>query len=184
LNSYNELIMKYFSNPLNLEKPVSTIVHKIMESKSIFIIGNGGSASTAEHFATDLLFVKSIQIQAKIKVSALSSNSSSITAIANDIGFNKVFSHQLNRFAEEGDLCIFISASGNSDNLLEAMKVCKLLNIETLAILGFDGGKLKVFADHVLHFETEIGRYAEVEDVHLSICHQISTLVREQLSVA
>jgi D-sedoheptulose 7-phosphate isomerase len=184
LNSYNELLRNYFTNPLNLEKSVNLISKKVIEKKSIFIIGNGGSASTAEHFATDLLFIKFNEIKNKIKVIALSSNSASLTAIANDIGFDKVFSHQLNRFAEEGDLCIFISASGNSENLTEAMKICKEQKIETIAIVGFDGGKLKLSADQVLHFETEIGRYAEVEDVHLSICHQISLLVRNKLLVS
>ena len=181
MNSYNELLKNYFTNPLNLEKSASLIIDKITQGKAVFIIGNGGSASTAEHFATDLLFIKFDQIKDKIKVMALSSNSASITAIANDIGFDKIFSHQLNRFAEEGDLCILISASGNSENLTQAMKICKQQKIETIAILGFDGGKLKFLADQVLHVETEIGRYAEVEDIHLSICHQISLLVREKL---
>ena len=87
------------------------IVAKINSGSSIWIMGNGGSASTAEHFETDLSYIKKESGFAKIKAFAITSNSSLITAIANDIGFDKVFSHQLNRKAAKGDICFIISAS-------------------------------------------------------------------------
>ena len=161
-----------------MDEPTNQIIAKIKSNKNVWIIGNGGSASTAEHFATDLQLIKYPQIKQEIRAFALTANSSILTAIANDIGYDEVFSHQLFRMASSEDLCILISASGNSENLIRAIGVCKQKKISTLAILGFDGGKLKSLADAVIHFETESGFYAEVEDVHLSICHQLSLKVR------
>jgi D-sedoheptulose 7-phosphate isomerase len=181
MKEYNELLKDYYSNPVNMEVAVELIAEKIFNGKSIWIIGNGGSASTAEHFEVDLMFIKQESLEKKIKVTALTSNSAAITAIANDKGYENVFSTQLERKAQSEDLCIIISASGNSKNLLEANKTCKMIGIQTLAILGFDGGELLTTSDFVLHFATELGLYGVVEDVHLSICHQISQLVLSKL---
>ena len=164
-----------------MDEPSSRIIEKIESNKNIWIMGNGGSASTAEHFATDLQLIKYPNIKQEIKAFALTANSSIITAISNDIGYDQIFSHQLFRMASPEDLCILISASGNSENLIRAINVCKQKSINTLAILGFDGGALISLADSSIHFKTEIGHYAEVEDVHLSICHQLSHKVRDHL---
>ena len=145
-------------------------------------MGNGGSASTAEHFETDLSFIRKGTSFPKIKVSALTSNSSLISAIANDIGYENVFLHQLFRMAERGDLCIFISASGNSENLLKAADAAKQIGLRTFGLLGFNGGKLEQSLDNSIIVKTEIGRYGPVEDVHLAICHAISEIVGEKLS--
>jgi D-sedoheptulose 7-phosphate isomerase len=177
VKKYNDLLKDYYSNPLDIEKAVELIIEKIINGKSIWVIGNGGSASTAEHFEIDLMFIKQDSIENKIKVTALTSNSAVITAIANDKGYEYIFSSQLERKAQKGDLCIIISASGNSKNLVEANKVCKTIGIQTLTILGFDGGKLLKTSDVSLHFKSEYGQYGVVEDVHLSICHQISQAV-------
>ena len=179
MDTYNQTLKNYFSNPINLDEPAGQIIEKIKTNKNLWIIGNGGSASTAEHFATDLQLIKYPQVKQEIRAFALTANSSIITAISNDIGFDEIFSHQLFRMANPEDLCILISASGNSQNLIRAINVCKQKNINTLAILGFDGGALKSLADKSIYFETEIGSYAEVEDVHLSICHQLSLKVRD-----
>jgi len=177
VKKYNDLLKDYYSNPLNIEKAVDLIVEKIINGKSIWVIGNGGSASTAEHFEIDMMCIKQDLQEKKVKVTALTSNSAVITAIANDKGYEHVFSTQLERKAQNGDLCIIISASGNSKNLIEASKYCKTTGIQTLAILGFDGGELLKTSGLTLHFVTEYGQYGVVEDVHLSICHQISQSV-------
>jgi D-sedoheptulose 7-phosphate isomerase len=174
---YNDSLKNYYSNPLNIEKSVELIIDKIISGKSIWVIGNGGSASTAEHFEIDMMYIKQDLQEKKVKVTALTSNSSVVTAIANDKGYEHIFSTQLERKAQNGDLCIIISASGNSKNLVEASKYCKTTGIQTLAILGFDGGELLKTCDITLHFKTEYGQYGVVEDVHLSICHQISQSV-------
>jgi D-sedoheptulose 7-phosphate isomerase len=181
MKKYNETLREYYSNPLNIEKAVELIIGKIISEKSILVIGNGGSASTAEHFEIDMMYIKQDALEKKVKVTALTSNSAVITAIANDKGYEHIFSTQLERKAKKGDLCIIISASGSSKNLVEASKYCKTNGIQTLAILGFDGGELLKTSDLNLHFKTPHGQYGVVEDVHLSLCHQISQLVLTEL---
>ena len=159
---------------LNIEKVTQIIFDCILNNNSIWILGNGGSASTAEHFETDLSFVRHENKGLKINASALTSNSSLITAISNDIGFESVFSHQLERKASKGDLCIVISASGNSLNLINAVKVAKQLELRSIGLLGFNGGELASQVDFCIVVKTETGKYGPVEDVHLAICHAIS----------
>ena len=159
---------------LNIKKATQIIFDCISNENSIWILGNGGSASTAEHFETDLSFVRYDKKTLKINASALTSNSSLITAISNDIGFEKIFSHQLQRKASKGDLCIVISASGNSLNLINGVKVAKLMGLTSIGLLGFDGGELAGQVDFSIVVKTEIGKYGPVEDAHLAICHAIS----------
>jgi len=153
----------------------------IMNGNSIWIMGNGGSASTAEHFETDLSYVRMGSDFPKVRVAALSSNSAVISAIANDIGYENIFSHQLHRKASSGDVCIFISASGNSPNLLKAAQTAKDLGLVSIGILGFDGGKLAQDVDHLAIVRTEIGKYGPVEDMHLAICHELAGLLAQRL---
>lgn len=159
---------------LDVKKATQIIFDCISNKNSIWILGNGGSASTAEHFETDLSFVRYDKKTLKINASALTSNSSLITAISNDIGFEKIFSHQLQRKASKGDLCIVISASGNSLNLINGVKVAKLMGLTSIGLLGFDGGELAGQVDFSIIVKTEIGKYGPVEDAHLAICHAIS----------
>jgi len=182
MKNYNDTLSNYYSNPLNIEKAVELIIKTIISEKSIWVIGNGGSASTAEHFEIDMMYIKQDSVEKKVKVTALTANSAVITAIANDKGYEHVFSTQLERKGQNGDLCIIISASGNSKNLIEASKMCKSIGIQTLSILGFDGGELLKTSNITLHFKTDYGQYGVVEDVHLSICHQISQSVLAEIA--
>ena len=166
----------------DIESAANSIFDCIAGQKSIWIIGNGGSASTAEHFETELSFIRTGNSFPKTKVSALTSNSALISAIANDIGFENIFSHQLFRKAEPGDLGIFISASGNSENLLKAVGAARQIGMKTLGLLGFDGGELLQILDNSVVVKTEIGKYGPVEDIHLAICHAISEIVGQKLS--
>ncbi len=159
---------------LNINEATDIILNCISSENSIWIFGNGGSASTAEHLETDLSFVRHEIKTLKIRASALTGNSALITAIANDIGFENIFSQQLQRKAIKGDLCIVISASGKSSNLINAVKIAKQIGLRTIGLLGFDGGELAKQVDFSIIVETEIGKYGPVEDVHLAICHAIS----------
>ena len=158
----------------NINEAADIILNCISSENSIWIFGNGGSASTAEHLETDLSFVRHEIKPLKIRASALTGNSALITAIANDIGFENIFSHQLLRKAIKDDLCIVISASGKSLNLINAVKIAKQIGLRTIGLLGFDGGELAKQVDFSIIVETEIGKYGPVEDVHLAICHAIS----------
>jgi D-sedoheptulose 7-phosphate isomerase len=157
-----------------IKKATQVILDCISSKNSIWILGNGGSASTAEHFETDLSFVRYNRKSLKINAAALTSNSALISAISNDIGFDKVFSHQLQRKASNGDVCIVISASGNSVNLINGVRVAKQMGLKSIGILGFDGGDLASQVDFSIVVKTEIGKYGPVEDAHLAICHAIS----------
>jgi D-sedoheptulose 7-phosphate isomerase len=172
----------YFQNLSKIfkvdRKQISYVSGLILEcttnNNTMWIFGNGGSASTAEHFETDLSFVRHDIGDLKIKAFALTCNSALITAIGNDIGFENIFSHQLIRKATKGDLCMVISASGNSLNLIKAVDVAKQMGLKTIGLLGFDGGELAGQVDFSIIVKTEIGKYGPVEDAHLAICHAIS----------
>lgn len=165
----------------DLNSAAASILECIRYQNSIWIMGNGGSASTAEHFETDLSFIRKGNTFPKTKVSALTVNSSLLSAIANDIGYENVFSHQLFRKAKSGDLCILISASGNSENLIKAAIAAKEIGLHTFGLLGFDGGKLAQILDSSIIVRTEIGKYGPVEDIHLAICHALSEIVGQKL---
>jgi D-sedoheptulose 7-phosphate isomerase len=167
------------------EEKLNQIAEMLVEAsileRSIWVVGNGGSASTAEHFETDLSFIRKGNVFPKLRVSALTSNSALVSAIANDIGYEKIFSHQLFRKADPEDLCILISASGNSENLINAALACKEIGLKSIGLLGFDGGKLAGLVDSSIIVRTEIGKYGPVEDLHLAICHAVAELVGSKL---
>jgi len=143
----------------------------------IWIAGNGGSAATASHFATDLSRCTTSN-GALIKAISLCDNAGLITAIGNDFGFDFVFSRQLSNAAVPGDLLVVLTASGNSRNLLVAMDWAKSHDVKVLALTGFSGGKVKDLADISIHVPTEIGDYGVAEDAHSILCHFLSSQFR------
>ena len=166
---------------IQITEVVELMFECVLKSSSIWLMGNGGSASTANHFETDLSFVRFGYELPKVKVFSLVSNSSLLSAIANDIGFENLFAHQLARKASPGDLCVLISASGNSPNLVAAVKLAKKVNVKTVALLGFDGGVLKTLVDYPILVESPMGLYGPVEDVHSALCHLISAQLLKKL---
>lgn len=164
-----------------IESIISSLLKCLNSGSSVWIIGNGGSASTADHLEVDLSFVRNHDEQKIVRARSLCSNNALITAIGNDIGFEHIFSHQLIRHAVPGDICLAISASGNSPNLVKAFEYCTENSITKLAILGFDGGELLKMSDSHLLIPTENGLYGPVEDVHLAVCHYVAARIRETL---
>jgi D-sedoheptulose 7-phosphate isomerase len=146
---------------------------------TIFIIGNGGSASTASHVATDfgsaVLKRSTKEKEISYRALALTDNIAMISAIANDSSYQNIFLDQLKVHYRPGDKLIAISASGNSPNLVAAAEWFKEQGGAVIAWLGFDGGKLKTIADVPVVIETPKGEYAPVEDMHLVINHIIVT---------
>jgi D-sedoheptulose 7-phosphate isomerase len=175
------LVQLLDQNDFQLDEIVNEFMSCFERGNSIWIMGNGGSASTAEHFETDLSFVRLGDSVQNLRVSALTANSALITAIANDIGFEFIFSHQLIRKSSPGDICLVISASGNSSNLLRAISTAKEQNLITVGILGFDGGQIADLVDFSIIVTTEIGKYGPVEDIHLSICHELAAIIGSRL---
>ena len=140
---------------------------------SVFIVGNGGSAATASHMATDLMLGSGL-VDPPMRVIALTDNNAIITATANDLSFECVFSRQLERLAERGDLLIAVSASGNSANVLACVTTARSLGLMVVGFTGFDGGDLATMVDLLVHVPTRDGAYGPVEDVHLAVNHMIT----------
>lgn len=140
-------------------------------SRHIFVCGNGGSASTASHFVTDMVKGASYNREPRFRIMALTDSMPTITAYSNDVGYDCIFAEQLKNFAAAGDVFIAISGSGNSANVVCAMESAKELGCRTIALTGRDGGKLGPMADLQIRVaEPHMGR---IEDGHLIVCHMI-----------
>ena len=144
----------------------------------IFLCGNGGSAATASHMANDLGKGASYGHKRPFKVIALTDNVSWMTALANDIDYDSVFSEQLRNFAQPGDVLIGISGSGNSQNVLNAVQVAREKGMTTVGLVGFGGGKLAGMVD--LPVVVDSHHMGRVEDVHMVLVHLICYYFMEQ----
>ena len=171
--SYREKLVKALNDLVidQWDKAIPIIQNAVIEDKLIFTIGNGGSSSTSSHLATDLSKGLSLKLNRKVKTLSLNDNNSLMTAISNDISFSNVFEFQLNNFSNPGDLLIAISGSGNSENILNAVRYAKKNNIFVIGLVGFDGGRLKNLVDHAIH--VEINDMQIVEDIHAIFGHFI-----------
>ena len=161
-------------------KEINAVIEALFQvwkqRKQIFILGNGGSAATASHMASDLCKLTVVDGKPRFKAFSLSDNAPLITAWANDTAYEYVFSQQLINFLEPGDVVIAISASGNSPNVLRAMETARELGAMRVGITGLDGGMLKSQVEHcILIPEEHIGRQ---EDGHLILDHIISHTLR------
>ena len=141
------------------------------QGATIYIAGNGGSAATASHWVNDLGKATKNPACKPMRVISLSDNVSWLTALANDEGYDRVFSGQLENFAQPGDVLMVLSASGNSPNLLRAVELARQRGLITVALLGFDGGALKNMVDECLWLPTDNGAYGLVESAHSLLCH-------------
>jgi D-sedoheptulose 7-phosphate isomerase len=162
---------------------IERIVRRLQAARvcgaTIYIAGNGGSASTASHWVNDLgKATKSNGLKA-MRVMSLSDNVSWLTALANDEGYNRIFVGQLENFAQPGDILVVISASGNSPNLIEAVRLARSRELTTIALLGFDGGALKSMVDEYVWLPTPKGAYGLVESAHSFLCHVLTTCLAE-----
>jgi D-sedoheptulose 7-phosphate isomerase len=139
------------------------------ERRQIFVLGNGGSASTASHLACDLNKCACENTEKKFKVISLCDNIPTMLAIANDIDYESVFSYQLENFFEKGDIVLGISGSGNSENVIKAVEYCNANEGLSIGISGFDGGKLAKTANIPLVIPSH--DMQKVEDYHMILCH-------------
>lgn len=166
-----------------IERIAEVLYQAWRNDKQIFVFGNGGSATTASHFACDLgkgtlsKFYK--PDQKRFRVMSLTDNVATMLAYANDLSFEDIFSQQLKNLVREGDVVIGISASGNSKNVIKALKVANDANAVTIGLLGFDGGKTKDMVDHYVLFEEK--HYGRVEDFHLIFEHLICTFLKGKI---
>jgi len=144
-----------------------------LRGSTIYAAGNGGSAATAGHWVNDLCKATLHADVRRIRAMCLTDSTPWFTALANDEGYARVFSEQLEAFANPGDVVALLSCSGSSPNLVRAAETASAHGCEVVALLGFDGGKLRTLADDHVLVASPPGAYELVEDVHSAVCHMI-----------
>ena len=159
-----------------LDKIIDTIKKCVKNNNIIYTCGNGGSSSLADHFVCDFIKQTNNKTNYKLKSISLASNFSLISAIANDINFNEIFSFQIEKLCKKGDIIFLFSVSGNSKNLINAVKQANKKKIKTISFTGFDGGKLAKLTDYNINFP--MANYGIVEDCHVSMMHFLSQFLR------
>jgi D-sedoheptulose 7-phosphate isomerase len=166
-NLKKEFVYEYAEDIVNLG---ILIGKRLKLGNKLLICGNGGSAADSQHFAAEVVgrFEKERKGFSAI---ALTTDTSALTAIGNDYGFDKVFSRQVEALGQKGDILIGISTSGNSNNVIEAVKVAKGLGIFTVGLLGKDGGQLKDLVDKA--FIVRSNNTARIQEVHITFIHAI-----------
>ncbi len=156
-----------------------SILEKARENKNtIFIMGNGGSASTASHFVGDLSKGTIVEGFPRFKAVALTDNIPNMLAWANDVGYEEIFVEQLKNLMEPGDVVIGISVSGNSMNIIKAIEYANKNGGITIGLSGCDGGRLLKSARENIHVPSS--DMQKVEDIHLLIEHLLTSLIREE----
>lgn len=161
-------------------EPLVEITEQLLEagrkSQTIFILGNGGSAATASHFACDLAKTASMPGYPRLRAVALTDNVPLLTAWGNDASYEVVFAEQLQTLARAGDLVIAISASGNSPNILAAVAAAREVGARVIGVTGFGGGRLQALCDTCLVVPSN--EYGPVEDAHMILVHTVTAAIR------
>lgn len=155
--------------------PIYALARSIRElwerGQWVFLCGNGGSAGNAIHLANDFIYGVNRRNGIGLKVKALAANTSVLTCLANDLGYENIFSHQLAVLGSPGDLLVVFSGSGNSPNILKALMQARTMGIQSYAVLGYSGGRSKELADHVIHFPVDDMQISE--DLQLVVGHMV-----------
>ncbi len=180
MNNISEYVSDFMSLlqklPLaDIEEVVKILHMSRFENRQIFIMGNGGSATTASHFVCDLAKSTRRPGLPHFHVLGLTDNMASFSAYANDDGYENVFVEQLEGLIRPNDVVIGISASGNSKNVLKAIELANSVNAKTIGFTGFDGGKLRLLTNRNVHIPCF--RYGQVEDIHLMLEHMICDML-------
>ena len=165
--SLNETLNKIPFDKIN--NIIQCLVKANKEDKQIFVCGNGGSAATSSHFITDLGKGASDKLSKRFHCLSLNDNAPWITAIGNDYSYEDVFLHQLKNYARPGDAIMTMSVSGNSPNLVKAFEWANANEMETIALVGGEKGRLAMIAKHVVVIDSQ--HYGIVEDAHMVISH-------------
>lgn len=164
-----------------IEDTIALLEEARRHDRQVFIMGNGGSAATASHFACDLGKGTLMPGRPRFRVIALTDNVPLFSALANDFGYDRVFVEQLASLVQPGDVVIGISGSGNSANVVNAMLLARQVGATAVAMTGFDGGRLKGLADVCIHVPNDC--MEQVEDLHLILEHLICTELRQAMGV-
>lgn len=188
MENYQREISAYFTDVeaalkrLDVEeinRAMNAIYRAFQERRHIYVFGNGGSAATASHLANDFNKGISQGLRKKFRVCCLNDNMATVMAIANDLDYSDVFAEQLRNRLEPGDLVIAISGSGNSSNIIKAVRHAKECGCEVIGLSGYDGGRLKTLADYSMHVDVDDMQI--VEDLHLVFNHMMMRIFSRRL---
>lgn len=161
----------------DLASAMEVLERALAERRQVFLAGNGGSAATASHVATDLVKGVAEAGGQGIRAIALSDNVPLLTAIANDTSYREIFAKQLAALGQRGDvLCVF-SGSGNSENIARAVEVAQRMQMTTIAFLGMGGGKVTAMADVSVIVRSDL--YGPIEDAHMVLAHVVTAYLRQ-----
>ena len=162
----------------NIESAAKAIIESFRAAKKLLVFGNGGSASDSQHIAAELVGRFKMERKA-LPAIALTANTSILTAIANDYGYDAVFSRQIEALGVQGDVALGISTSGNSKNVIEAMKKARSIGMKVIALSGGNGGSMKKEADISIVVATK--DTPRVQESHILIAHIICALVEDRM---
>jgi D-sedoheptulose 7-phosphate isomerase len=170
--------------PAQSDAFIDALYEAFENERTIFICGNGGSASTASHFGQDLAkgTLASMDATRRFRVIPLTDNVGYITALANDEGYESIFEQQMRGLAREGDVLVCISGSGNSPNILKAVAYAKSIGMTTIGVTGYDGGRLLKEADQSVH--VPVWDMGMAEALHGVVFHIAMSRLRTRLSEA
>ena len=180
-DAYFEQYSKAFSSidKNKLAEAAAMLLKTYRNSKTLYVCGNGGSASISNHLACDHGKLLATDTDLNPRVHSLSSNIEVITAIANDISFDDVFVHQLKLLVNPGDTLMTVSSSGDSENVVKAAKWSRDFGLDVIAMTGFLGGRTAEVASINLHVVAD--NYGVIEDVHQSLMHLLGQFIRQSL---
>jgi D-sedoheptulose 7-phosphate isomerase len=177
LNGINRMVDKI--SVTQVKGIIDILLRAYEDERFIFIMGNGGSAATASHFACDLSKGTICRSDKRFKVIALTDNVPLLTAWANDTDYEHVFAEQLSHFIGPGDVVLGISGSGNSPNIINAVRLAAAKSAITIGLTGFKGGLLKDVVDHCLIVPSD--NMQHIEDLHMILTHLVSSSIRDAL---
>ena len=174
INEKNDLLQKIDFK--KIEKIIKLLQKCFKDNNIVYTCGNGGSSSLSEHFTCDFVKQANNKTNLKVKSISLTSNFSLISAIANDISYDQIFSFQIEKLCKKNDILFLFSVSGNSPNMIKAIKKAKKIGVKTISFTGFNGGKLAKLSNLNLNFP--IANFGIVEDCHLTMMHFFSQYLR------
>jgi len=160
------------------EKVINLFTERLEEGHKILVFGNGGSAAQAQHFTAELVN-KFLKVRPPIRAISLTTDTSVLTSIANDTSFDYVFSRQIEALGEKGDIALGLSTSGNSPDVIEAVKIAREKGLVTIALTGKEGGKLHSLVDYLLDVPSE--STPRIQEVHILLLHLLAQKIEEKL---
>ncbi len=166
-------------DPAPVLAAAAALVGAIRDDRAILVCGNGGSAADAQHFAAELVG-RYVRERRAFRALALSTDTSILTAVGNDYGFDRIFARQVAAHGRAGDVLVAISTSGASPNVLRAMEAAREAGIRTIALTGRDGGEMGRRAD--IHVNVPEQETARVQEVHITLLHALCEMIDDEIA--